>query len=373
MQTEQKTGATGERQKLFEAFFALRQHRLNEAESWLQKIKVRKLGQISGFHYYALRGELEIKQKAENAQKTLLEALERAKDCPKIEPKLVEKVWYMLGSTYYRKGFYSEAYQIHRRLLYKLGGGVLASSNVGQLKLYNSLGMELVNLGRYQSALDHFRRGMLLHQATNDPVEEAKAYLGRAICYKHLDKPTYGLIYARQGLELLAESKDYGLAVGLHNQMARLLLSVGNTREAELEEHQAIEYAAKVGNPTWLAITYSGLAQVYAAQSKLEMAREANATSEAISAGRESIFLNYNKAQYAMILNQQGCYLEADLIFQQVFYQLEKSGNVDKSGLVASIYYLYGQTLNGRGSHQQAVQAFKQALEIKQTNLAKIA
>jgi tetratricopeptide (TPR) repeat protein len=155
--------------------------------------------------------------------------------------------------------------------------------------------------------------------------------------------------------------------------MSQLFLGLRDILQAEKHQHQAIEIAAKSENPIWLSVTYAGLAQVYAIQSQIEPAREAMATAEAISAGRNNIFLDYTKAQYASILNQQGLYTEADHIFHQGFYYLEKEENVDTIGVLANSYYLYSQSLNWRGNHQQAVQALKRAIEINKTSLAKIA
>lgn len=361
---------TGEDNNLFEIYYALRENRVDEADEMLGKLCARKLSSSAFLRYCALKGEVELKrQRPTEAIIVLEEGLERVKNNRKIAPALRDRVYFLLGNGYYLVGQYVKAYDLHREELRKAD-----DNTVQRLKLYNNVGMEMIVLGQRISPQDHFSEALKLAYKLGQPLEQAKACLGIAICEKELGKLDRAFIFNHRGLQLTAANPDSDMAGKLHHNMGQLYLLENNYQQALAHQHDAIDCASQVGDPVWIATAYAGLAKVQAAENNLAAAQDSMAKAEALSAGSGSnIFLAYALAYYADILNCNGHYEAADAAFRRGLHYVEGSDQYDAGFALANNYYRRSNSLEQRGHSHLAVQSMKRALEIKDSARSKIA
>ncbi len=367
MEAKQKgKPASGEQKKLFEVYWALKQGEILEAQKIHQKIRLGQLGLASKLRYYSLAAEIELKKdRPQEAQKLLLKALQEGKNSPKLKV-LLDYIHYQLGFAYNQLGRFIEAYKLHRVLLSKVEEGGLI-----RIKLFISLGMELLQAGESLRPLDYFKKACNLSHTLNQKTEQALASLGAALCYREFLELDKALIFANQGRELLKGGKEFLLQSRLQQLVSQLLLLKNYPEKAENLAREALDYAKKTGNPEDLVGGYSCLAQAQLEQNDPQSAQRALELAENYSNDKPNQFLMEGYIGYAGILNNQGYYEEAEKAIQKGLKQLEKSASTGKA--LASNYYHFGKALAKLGNYQGALKLIKRALFLREKNSTQLA
>jgi len=357
---------TNPQQCLFEVFLALRDQQLDKAEQLLQQIRPTRLNRVSSIRYHIMSGEIALKRlKPRESLEALLQAQEETTGCSWLEPQLLANISYLTGQAYYDAGQFLDAYKQHQAMLSRLG----ADQNL-KLKLYNSLSMELILLGDYTAALNYLNRAAALGCMLDWPEQKAQTCMGLLVCKGIQGQFNEASSFGHKGLKLLENKSEPALTIKLHHTLSQTLMSLEKYPEAEYHQQKATEDARRTGNSSLLVVSLIGLAQLQVVQDNLEAAQQNILVAETASSEQANIYVLYGLVRYAEILAQRGYYDEAETAFQRGFSYIDN--NRDAGTAAANFYASRAEALVRQGKHHQAIQFFRQAIQMKDYRLAKI-
>jgi tetratricopeptide (TPR) repeat protein len=152
-----------------------------------------------------------------------------------------------------------------------------------QAVMLDALGMALIQCGETSRALELVHRALLLNQAAGDEVQRMYNHYNLSQCHAIAGQPEQALPWARAGLVIGMQCGFPLFLPYLHAELARVLVDLGRTDEAQAEVNLAQARAHDTGDAAASASALAAQARVALRLGDLAAARQA--TRAAVRAG----------------------------------------------------------------------------------------
>jgi tetratricopeptide (TPR) repeat protein len=149
------------------------------------------------------------------------------------------------------------------------------TSNVYEGKLYRSLGMAHLFMGRQKEAIEFLEKSNAVFVKNNFENELISTYNLLGIGYRRLGLYTKSLESINSSLDLLKKHPDQEMKMNLINNKGNLMMEMGNFDEAESLFLELIDFYSKDENKylRQLGLNYKQLGECYKKQSKSFLAQ----------------------------------------------------------------------------------------------------
>jgi len=189
------------------------------------------------------KGELKTSSKLFSA------ALEKAKDLPCERAKALRG----LGVIERKSGNYEKAEELLQRSALD---AMAAMDNKGMLLAHLELGNVLIDLGKYQDAIDHFTKCA----PGFGPVDLANVHANMGIACAFLGKLDEARVHLQNAVRLADETGQPRIKAHALNSLAEIMIKAGEADQARENCFSALDIVTELGDKLAISMAYSTLA-----------------------------------------------------------------------------------------------------------------
>ncbi len=132
------------------------------------------------------------------------------------------------------------------------------------MTMLNSLGIIATDMGRSEEALAHFERAEKIAADLGDKVRIAVVANNQArVHLEFLGDPLKAHALFERALQLNEEIGNFQALAGLHNNVGRSWLELGEWDRAKEHMMKSLELASRLSNPRWTYIAHVGLGNLF--------------------------------------------------------------------------------------------------------------
>jgi two-component system, NarL family, sensor kinase len=251
--------------------------------------------------YYASTGN------TDSASILLSTTFEKYKNEPGIQHELM-MIEFSLARVTVRKEKYKEGIAAMLAIMKKAEDEKINDKKVWSYAA-NSIGFSYMNIGRYDEAINWFRKIIELPLKPTEQYDQSSIYDNMASCLNNVSKFDSAMLFVNKGIEKATIAENFTtLANGLSIK-ADILINMGQKQKAEQLLLEAIEIRKRIGDADYVASDMAQLALYYGstgqydkgidlANQALEIYRENKLISKFMFA-YEALKVNYqNKGDY---------------------------------------------------------------------------
>ncbi|GCE19370.1 helix-turn-helix domain-containing protein [Dictyobacter kobayashii] len=346
--------------ELLQANVLVQQGDYHQAEALLDPIQPDRVTTDQVYRLYLLKGQVHLGAgEYQEAVVDLRNAVAQGEALN--DSEYIERARNLLGKSYFLLYNYTLAVENHQRCYGAIENGQITDP-VFSLEVFSNLANDYFRLGDLEKAITYYHRALETLDAMNrDSKSFARKYMDISQHYKTVGKLSMAREYAMQSLAIY-EMRDEQRLVGMtHQRLGKALEKQQDLDGAEKEYRQAIAIERDLNDEISASICHTGLAELLLKRGNSKEAEtEAQEALQYAQAGGDSQSQGQALIVLAQIRHQLEDYDAADQYFTQALELLDSSNAHE---IAADAYFRYANLLEERGDVKRSLTIIKKAYE----------